>query len=172
MVLVTRPVRAGRAREFEAWLEQIRSLAARHGSQGMAVIPPLPGSTEYAIIYRFADAEAQRAWRSAPGRATLLAASADLAEAAPAERELTGLEGWFAPGDGALVRPPARWKSWLVTLIALYVLLVTITALAEPLLAPLSIPVRFAVLLPVLTALMTWSVMPRLSRLLARWLYS
>ncbi|MEV4576054.1 hypothetical protein AB0K16_22690 [Nonomuraea jabiensis] len=112
IVLVTRRVRAGREREFEAFLERVRSLAAAHGSQGMTVIPPPEGGGEYAIR-----------------------------------------------------------KTWLVTLTALYILLLTITTIAEPLLSPLTPPLRFALLLPALTALMTWIVMPRLSRLLASWLY-
>lgn len=171
IVLVTRRVRAGREQEFEAFLERVRSLAAAHGSQGMTVIPPSEGSGEYAIVYRFADAGQLAAWRSSPDRAALIAESAGLVDSPPLERDLTGLDGWFAPTGGQVVRPPARWKTWLITLTALYILLLTITTIAEPLLSPLAPPLRFALLLPVLTALMTWIVMPRLSRLLASWLY-
>ncbi|WP_214324942.1 hypothetical protein [Nonomuraea sediminis] len=113
----------------------------------------------------------EASWRSSPDRAALIAESAALAESPSLERDLTGLDGWFAPIDGRVVRPPARWKTWLVTLAALYVLLLTITTVAAPLLSPPAPPLRFALLLPVLTALMTWIVMPRLSRLLSSWLY-
>ena len=171
IVLVTRRVKAGKEREFEDFLERVRTLAAAHGSRGMTVIPPPNGSGEYAIVYRFADAEQLAAWRFSAARAALIAESYDLAESPPLERDLTGLDGWFARADGLVVRPPPRWKTWFLTLAALYVLLLTITTIAEPLLAPLAPPLRFALVLPVLSALMTWVVMPRLSRLLARWLY-
>ncbi|MBB5780516.1 hypothetical protein [Nonomuraea jabiensis] len=65
---------------------------------------------------------------------------------------------------------PRRWKTWLLTLVSIYVLLLAITAVAEPVLAPLAPPVRLALVLPVVTALMTWVAMPPLTKLFGRWL--
>lgn len=70
------------------------------------------------------------------------------------------------------MRPPSRWKTWLVSSAAIWALLTLITLAAAPLLAPLPAPLRFALIVPVLGVLATWLVMPTLTRLLSRWLHS
>jgi antibiotic biosynthesis monooxygenase (ABM) superfamily enzyme len=47
-----------------------------------------------------------------------------------------------------------------------------ITVLAGPLLIPLPPPARFAIVTPALSALVTWAIMPALTRLFAAFLYS
>lgn len=171
-VLVTRRVKAGREREFEAFLQRLRKEAESYaGHQGVTIIPPPASSREYVIVYRFDSADHLRAWRTSPVRQSLIAESTDLAEAPPEERELSGMDTWFAVPEGRVVRPPARWKMWLLSLGAIYPLLTVMVLVAQPLLQYLPLAVRFAVITPVLTALMTWIAMPVLSRLFARWLY-
>lgn len=171
-VLVTRRVKSGREEEFEAFLDQLRDEAASlPGYLGMAVIRPTGSSREYAVLYRFDSPEHMSAWRNSPVRAALVAASTDLAEEASNVRELCGLDTWFAVPSGQVVRPPARWKMWLLSVCAIYPAITLLTYAAGPLLAPLALPLRSAVLTPVLSALMTWVLMPTLSRWSARWLY-
>ncbi|MDQ3760425.1 MAG: antibiotic biosynthesis monooxygenase [Actinomycetota bacterium] len=171
-VLVTRRVKAGREREFDAFLQRLKEEAASYpGHQGATIIPPPASSREYVIVYRFDSADHLRAWRTSPVRQLLIAESADLAEAPAEERELSGMETWFAVPGGQVVRPPARWKTWLLSLLAIYPLLTVMVIVAQPLLNYLPLAARFAVITPVLTALMTWIAMPVLSRLFARWLY-
>jgi antibiotic biosynthesis monooxygenase (ABM) superfamily enzyme len=47
-----------------------------------------------------------------------------------------------------------------------------LTLVLGPLLGNVPLAVRFAITTPILGALMTWVVMPRLSRPLAGWLYA
>jgi len=171
-VLATRRVEAGREREFEAFLDRLGKLIASFpGHQGFTSVRPPASSREYVVVYRFDSMDHLQAWRRSPARQSMIAESADLAEAPPEERETSGMETWFAvPGD-RVVHPPARWKMWLLTLCAIYPIITLITVVAGPLLTHLPQPARFAIIVPVLGALMTWVVMPALSRLFARWLY-
>ena len=171
-VLVTRRVKEGREQEFEAFLQRLREEAASYaGYQGVTIIPPPASSREYVIVYRFDSADHLRAWQTSPTRRSLIAESTNLAEAPPEERELLGTDGWFTVPGGRVVRPPARWKTYLLSLCAIYPILTVIAIVGQPLLAHLPLATRFAVITPVLTALMTWIMMPALSRIFARWLY-
>ena len=83
---------------------------------------------------------------------------------------VSGLETWFAlPGRTAPA--PPRWKMFLVSAAAIYLLNILLTTLyggSSPGWPPL---LRVALVSVPVTALMTWLVMPRAARALATWLY-
>jgi uncharacterized protein len=83
---------------------------------------------------------------------------------------LTGLESWFTlpaqPGA-----PPPPYKMALVTWATIFPLITVIVVVSAPLLGPLPLLARLAVTTGVTVPLMTWVVMPRVTRLLHRWLY-
>jgi antibiotic biosynthesis monooxygenase (ABM) superfamily enzyme len=83
----------------------------------------------------------------------------------------TGLEAWFTlPGERAIV-PPPRWKQLLATLVGAYPLVVLLSAFVLPRIAGWPLLVRSAVLPVVLLTVMTYVVMPPLTRCLRGWLY-
>ena len=87
-------------------------------------------------------------------------------------QQLTGLETWFKlPGSNVpTMKPPPRWKMWLVSLVAVYPLVLAFQALLVPKMTRLPLALR-ALLFPlVLLSLMTFVVMPMVTRLLRRWL--
>jgi uncharacterized protein len=89
----------------------------------------------------------------------------------PDVQQATGLETWFVlPGQRAIV-PPPRWTMLLVTLIGAYPLVVLLSAFVLPSLEGWPLLVRAAVVPVVLLSLMTYLVMPQLTRLLSGWLY-
>lgn len=171
-ILATRTARRGHEREFEEFLAHLRSVFAdAPGHLNLMVIEPRPPSLEYAIVYQFDSQAALLAWEASPERAAAIARSAPLTENPPQERLLTGMETWFPAPTGGIVRPPARWKMWLLSACGIYPIITLTTMAAGPLLMPLPPPARFAVVTPVLSALMTWAVMPVLTRLFAPLLY-
>lgn len=101
----------------------------------------------------------------------MIAGSADLTDDTPRERSLTGMETWFAASATGVTRPPPRWKMWLLSICGIYPVITAVTVVFGPALAPLAVPLRFAVVTPVLGAAMTWVVMPVLSRVFGRFLY-
>jgi hypothetical protein len=95
-----------------------------------------------------------------------------LLEADQGLQQLTGLETWFKlPGGNVpTMKPPPRWKMWLVSVVAVYPLVLTFQALLVPRMAGLPLPLKALSFPLVLLTLMTFVVMPVVTRLLRRWL--
>lgn len=84
----------------------------------------------------------------------------------------TGLEAWITvPGERAIV-PPPRWRQLLATLVGAYPLVILLSAFVLPRLADWPLLVRSAVLPVVLLTLMTYVVMPQMTKVLRGWLYA
>jgi antibiotic biosynthesis monooxygenase (ABM) superfamily enzyme len=131
-----------------------------------------PGSREYHILFSFADRKSLQAWLASDERRRRLARVGELLEADRGLQQVTGLETWFKlPGSNVpTMKPPPRWKMWLVSLAAVYPLVLAFQALVVPRMASLPLPLK-ALLFPlVLLTLMTFVVMPVVTRVLRRWL--
>jgi len=169
----TRPLRPGRVPSHRAaWARDIVAAARQFPGHLGASVLDAPGSREYHILFNFADRGSLRAWLDSEERRRLLARVGELLEADRGLQQLTGLETWFKlPGSNVpTMKPPPRWKMWLVSLVALYPLVLIFQALVVPRMAGLPLPLR-ALLFPlVLLTLMTFVVMPAVTRLLRRWL--
>lgn len=172
-VVVRRRVRRERVSDFEGWLRGIIGAAtAFEGHAGALVIrPDDPANQDYVIVFRFAKAEQLARWEESEERAAWLARVEPLTVGAPQIERVTGLEYWFQLPDHAARRPPPRYKMAAVTLLAIYPMVLVLVPLLAAWLAPL--PRALATLLTAMTlvALMTWAVMPALTRLFARWLF-
>lgn len=88
--------------------------------------------------------------------------------------QVTGLETWFRLPEVKVetMKPPPRWKMWLVTVAAIYSLILALFSLLSPLIAEWPLPLRALIFPLVLVTLMTYIVMPALTRVLRRWLSS
>jgi hypothetical protein len=84
---------------------------------------------------------------------------------------LTGLETWFTLPEKRTVIPPSRYKMALITWLAIFPLISAINVVFGSFLNQLPLLVRIFILTVVLVILMTYVVMPRMSRLFAKWLY-
>jgi uncharacterized protein len=171
-VLYSRRVKPGREADFEAWARGIVAAARQFPGHLGASVLDAPGSREYHILFSFADRRSLRGWLDSEERRRWLARGGELLEADRGLQQLTGLETWFKlPGSSVpTMRPPPRWKMWLVSLVAVYPLVLTFQVLVVPRMARLPLPLR-ALLFPlVLLTLMTFVVMPVVTRVLRRWL--
>lgn len=169
-VMVARRVAPGREEDFERWYDGIIDAASRcPGFLGAGVLRPTGVGQEWHVVYRFADDAALRRWESSPERASWLRRAADFAEET-GQRRVSGLETWFAlPGRTAPARP--RWKMAVVTLLAIIPLVLVMNLTVLPLLRDWPLVLRTIVFALTLTSLMTWVVMPRMTRLFRRFLY-
>jgi antibiotic biosynthesis monooxygenase (ABM) superfamily enzyme len=68
------------------------------------------------------------------------------------------------------MKPPPRWKMWLISLVAVYPLVLAFQAAAVPRMTGLPLPLRALMFPLVLLTLMTFVVMPAVTRVLHRWL--
>lgn len=171
-VLYSRRVKPGREADFEAWARGIVAAARQFPGHLGASVLDAPGSREYHILFSFADRRSLRAWLDSDERRRWLVRVGELLEADRGLQQLTGLETWFKlPGSNVpTMTPPPRWKMWLVSLVAVYPLVLAFQVLVVPRMARLPLPLRALVFPLVLLTLMTFVVMPMVTRALRRWL--
>src|SRR5215207_4440884 len=171
-VLYSRRIKPGREADFQAWAHGIVAASRQFPGHLGASVLDAPGSREYHILFTFADRRSLRAWLDSEERRRWLARVGELIEADQGLQQLTGLETWFTlPGcNVATMKPPPRWKMWLVSLVALYPLVLAFHVLVVPRIAGLPLPLRALAFPLVLLTLMTFVVMPVVTRLLRRWL--
>jgi uncharacterized protein len=84
---------------------------------------------------------------------------------------LTGLESWFTlPADPG-ASPPPPYKMALVTWALIFPLITAIVYFLGPTLAGIPLVPRLAITTAIAVPVMTWILMPRVTRLLRGWLY-
>jgi uncharacterized protein len=165
-------VKAGREEAFEQWLHATAAAAMQfEGHLGLDVIRPRPGSHEYTFVFRYGTPAQLEAWLTSDVRSQRLKEVEPLCEEAAKLQQLTGLEAWFTLPDRPLSRPPPRHKMALVTLFAVFPTISALNALVVPQLSALHPLVRTLVVCVATVAILTYAVMPLLTRLLFSWLY-
>jgi antibiotic biosynthesis monooxygenase (ABM) superfamily enzyme len=100
---------------------------------------------------------------------------ADFVEADAVWERMTGLEFWFTPPAGTVVPQPARERMALLMIVVVFVLVLGIGQAVNEITAALPFalpyPVRLLVTIAIEVLFMTYWLMPRLTRRLARWIY-
>ncbi len=174
-VAITRRVKPGCEAEFQAALREfLMASLALEGVLGVHMLAPAPSGVqhgqagEYGILRTFADDAERDAFYRSPLYEAWLARVAPLVDGDCSRRELSGLEAWFR-GTSAL---PPRWKMATATLLGVYqtslILSLTVAEVAHdwPFL------LRNLAVATTMVAVLTWLVMPGLTRALHGWLHS
>jgi uncharacterized protein len=170
---VTRRVKPGHEAAYEQFLAGIGGAArAFPGYLGEEVFRPAGGAGgEYQIVYRFDSGAHLRGWLDSGERAAWLA-RAEPHTAGPLRAQyLTGLESWFTLPAQPGAPPPPPHKMAVLTWAAIFPLITLVVLATAPLIGPWPLVPRLAVTTAVTVSAMTWVVMPRMTRLLRRWLY-
>lgn len=171
-IIVQRPYRQS-VQAYESWLNEIIPLAqTAPGHRGVNVIRPHGQSDEYTIVLHFESEAYLRDWLASDTRKRLIDEVRPLLNEDERIDIRTGLEFWFTPPAHKVA--PA-YKQFLITLSAIFPLSFLIPQLLSPALTAvpfLAIPFIKAFITSLLiVALMTFVIMPRYVRLVARWLY-
>jgi antibiotic biosynthesis monooxygenase (ABM) superfamily enzyme len=168
--VVTRDVIPGREPDYEEWASRVVSASARHGATGHTFLTLDPSApTRRVLIAQFRDADAVRAWDESEDCERLVREAEEFSKAHI--QRASGLETWFTlPGRHAIV-PPPRWKQLLATLIGAYPLVVVMSGWVLPRLATWPLLLRSIVFPVVLLTLMTYLIMPLVTKALRGWLY-
>jgi len=159
-------IAAGDREPFTKWLASFAAdAAAAPGYEGSSV---LSVGDDNVFLVRFADRAALERWQERPRTMHLLAAANDFAPGGSRLQHRTGLETWFALPGAAPHGPPPRWKMAIVTWCAL---LPQVVLIGELMPAGLPKLVKSALGTAIPVVMLTWVVMPWLSRVLRRWLF-
>ena len=157
IVVSTWRSRPGGAAHLERLAEQ---LSGHHG-----VVLHEADSREYQVAHRFPDRETMTRWLATHERRSLVQQLGEVAERVGEPSRVTGLEPWFAG-----VGQPPRWKMWLASFLGAYPLVVLFQWLVAVHVEGLPLLVRSAVLPLMLLSLMTYVMMPEVTRALSGWL--
>jgi uncharacterized protein len=170
---VTRRVRPGHEAAYEQFLQGIIGAASEFpGHLGVEVIRPhSPATGEYRTVYRFDTGEHLRAWLDSEEHSAWLERAEPHVIGPMQTSFVTGLETWFTLPGSIGAAPPPPYKMALVTWITIFPLITLIVALTGPLLDGLPVAVRLGITTAIAVPVMTWVLMPRVTRLLRSWLY-
>lgn len=181
-VIVKRIVKKNKIKEFEEWLSGItREVSRQSGSMGIDIIRPTDkeSKAEYVIIFRFDNYDNLTKWENSSIRNEWLRKGRELVQSEPDVQKLTGLEFWFTPyskKNSYLVplNSPRRYKMVIVTIPVIALLLLTLVPQIHFIGESLSIPyaIRFVIAIAIMVLLMTYFIMPLLTRVLRPWLFN
>lgn len=173
-VIVTRKAKKERIKEFEEWMDGVVHEAMKfEGHMGVNIIRPSDPSVnpEYVIIFRFNSYDNLAKWENSEIRNQWIKKSKDLTEGEPLVEKQTGLEFWFTPrSSGAVAPAPPRYKMAIVVTAIIFVLINTLIPLIRQVTAELPIVVSTLVGTAIMVLLMTYVVMPSVTRVLRPWL--
>jgi antibiotic biosynthesis monooxygenase (ABM) superfamily enzyme len=162
-VVLTRHVPVGREQAMRELLDRAaRAASTFPGHLGVTVLRDGRRGA-LTVVFRFATLDRLRAWETSSIRAKL-ASEADELGGTAEQVALTGLEAFFRSGSA----PPPRWKMALLTWAVVFPSVQVLAAAFAPL--PVPAVAKGMALSVVLVALMTWVLMPLVTRWLSTWL--
>lgn len=168
-VAITRKVLPGKEAEFKEALRQFLGESFLHGGvHGALMISSMPGSDnrEVGILRTFADEAERDTFYNSQQFKDWEAYASTLTEE-PVYRKLTGLEAWFrSPGA------PPRWKMALVTFCGVYPTSLFLSFIFGQLNLALPPAPRAIVFALLMVGILTWVVMPFLTKLMKGWLHA
>ena len=166
-VTVARVVRPDRREAFEKWADDALSMAAAFpGNLGATLLRPGPSSSEYHLVYRFADDESLAGWERSPERRRMLD---QLAEMVDEERyaRVSGLESFFTRP----AQPGPRWRLTVLTIAAVFAVTSVMQQFVMPFLGAWPLELRLLLSAVVVVILLGHVLMPTLTRVFRRWLH-
>lgn len=162
----------GKEKDFEAWAHEITE-AGKHfeGHLGSNWIRSGPG--KYIVIIKFVDVADSNRWLKSSIRKRLLNKMYPLVKEKEANRlqDVTGLETWFTLPGNTTIKPPPRWKMVLVTMLGIYPIGLVYQAYLVSYFKLLPLLVRPIALSILLTPILTYVIMPQLTKVFRKWLY-
>ena len=170
--VITHRVKPGRQEGYEQWIKGI-SAAAREfqGHLGVSILRPQPGSPpDYVIVLQFNACNHLMAWLKSDVRNTWIERVKPLIQAQENIQILSGLESWFQlpkqPGA------PKRYKQAILVWVGVMIVALGVSPLIAPLLSFLPWLLKVAVNVAVTVVLLSYVIMPRLTRWFKGWLFS
>jgi antibiotic biosynthesis monooxygenase (ABM) superfamily enzyme len=172
-VVISQLVKPGCTEDYEDWLKHITSVARTYvGHLGTNIIRPQPGTQpEYVIIFRFDSYENLKVWMTSSDREYWLNQGKHLVQSDPKVQQISGLEAWFSL-PGQILKTPPRYKTALLTWGVVYILINLLGRILTPLLQNIHPLIASLINSGIMVVLLTYVIMPRVSRLFSKWLYA
>ncbi|MEG3877962.1 antibiotic biosynthesis monooxygenase, partial [Microcoleus sp. herbarium7] len=171
VVAIARRVKPGYEADFEAAVRGATLAASTFpGYLGSEVLYPNNRRGDWQMILRFDTLIHLQEWENSPICQGWIARADALTET-PRVSRVNGLEAWFALPEMPNVVPPPKWKTAIVSAIGIYPMISVMPILLKPITNGLPAWLATLVSIAIMMPLMTWVVMPQITRLFKRWLY-
>lgn len=170
-VIITRVVRAGNEQAFEDAVKALISRAlSAPGYLGVHITRPIAGNQEYRAVVKFRTPETWESFQQEPDYVEFLTRIRPLLIEDPRVEAECGLESWFTPRE-LVMHPLPKWKMAIVTLLGVYPTSLLLGLTIGRWTSEWTFPLRALVFASSMVVILTWLVMPLLSRGLRRWLH-
>jgi antibiotic biosynthesis monooxygenase (ABM) superfamily enzyme len=172
-IVFARKVLPGREAAYKDWVANFQRASREvNGFLGASTMGRGAKGNEYVSVVRFASYDHLRAWEESELRQEWLAKLPPNTVDGQAEvARLEGLEFWFTPPSAAAPVAPSPHKMALVLVVIVFALVSALTPIVRALLGDAPQLARTAVMVALQVGLMTYVIMPRVTKLLARWLF-
>ncbi|MBE9067808.1 antibiotic biosynthesis monooxygenase [Leptolyngbya cf. ectocarpi LEGE 11479] len=173
-LVISEIIAPNRLKDYEAWARGI-SLAAQQfeGFLGAEILRPRDNAyAEYVVIVRFVSYHHLRCWTTSSIYQQWIDKSKGLVARRTLRHMTSGMEIWFSKPTGNLDdTQPAYYKQVILGVLAVYPLILLANVLLSDLLSPLPSFLGLLISVTFVSALLTYPVMPMLTRILSFWLY-
>ncbi len=170
-VVVDRNVLPGKTDAFVKYIESIIEASSYFpGYIGTDVINP-DGENRYIVVFRFASKKQLETWTSSQERAYWINKIDRVIEKPTKLITLTGLETWFVLSDSNRFSPPPKHKMVVVVYLAIALTLTGFDFVLGPYFASIPIPFKFWVTSPFVVVIMTYLVMPIMTKVFNKFLF-
>ncbi len=170
-VVVDRTVLPGKVNEFEGYLKNIIDAASKFpGYMGSDVINP-EGNHRYILVFRFASQEELDDWSASEPRNFWVNKIDQVIEKPTELITLTGLETWFYLSKANNFVPPPKYKMAIITYLAIAPTIMIFNLLFGQYFSSVPQHLSIFVTAPFIVILMTYLVMPIMTKLFKNYLF-
>ncbi len=174
-LVISERVQAERIIDYEAWVSSINQAVKQFkGFLGVDVIRPREqDQLEYVVILRFDSYPSLKSWQVSTECQYWLEKSRYMLSRETQYQQSQGLELWFdlAQQKNSALMPAPYYKMVIVGILAVYPLVLLVNLVLGPYLLPLPYFLNVFISVIAISMLITYPVMPWLTRSLSFWLY-
>jgi hypothetical protein len=172
VVAIARRVKPGCEAAFEDAVRGVTLAASTFpGYLGSEVLHPAKKRGEWQLILRFDSPEHLQEWEESLICQGWIARADALTVDQPRVVRVNSLEAWFALPEIPNAPPPPKWKTAIVSAVGIYPAISLMPILLRPITNGLPSWLATLVSISVMMPLMTWVIMPQVTRLFKGWLY-
>lgn len=169
-VLFERTVKPGKEKAFEKWYTGLIRESQKY--PGHISTQVISRGNQYTTLQQFDSEKHLNDWLKSETRAKQIAKLPALTTSAPEPITLDGLEPWFTLPDQPLKKHIPKWKMALLTFAVIWTLVMLLNVTVMPAIASWPFLLRTAAIPVIIVPLLTYAIMPWLTRRLRKWLHA